>query len=153
MPGREDHRPSEALDILDVWLKTPYEGGRHDISLGLIAEAEAALGKGRGWEGRDKEPAMQFEAAKKLIRHFKGDKYVYGFDVLRQTGPVAAGLGNRAVLVRDAFPGSDRFLKEIEASLDSAGVEVLEIVDEPCRTPRGKTFLASPLRLPVGRRA
>jgi ribose 5-phosphate isomerase B len=30
----------EALDMLDVWLKTPYEGGRHDISLGLIAEAE-----------------------------------------------------------------------------------------------------------------
>jgi ribose 5-phosphate isomerase B len=30
----------EALDMLDVWLNTPYEGGRHDISLGLIAEAE-----------------------------------------------------------------------------------------------------------------
>jgi ribose 5-phosphate isomerase B len=120
---------SEALDILDVWLKTAYEGGRHAISLGLIAAAEAALEKGRVWEGKDQEPAMQFESGKKLIRHFKGDKYVCGFDVLRRAGQVAAGLGNRAVLVRDAFPGSDRFLKEIEASLDSAGVEVLEIVD------------------------
>jgi ribose 5-phosphate isomerase B len=33
----------EALDILDAWLGTPYEGGRHAISLGLIREAEDAL--------------------------------------------------------------------------------------------------------------
>lgn len=33
----------EALDILEAWLVTPYEGGRHDISLGLIQEAEQAL--------------------------------------------------------------------------------------------------------------
>ncbi len=30
----------EAIDIVDNWLDTPYEGGRHDISLGLIEEAE-----------------------------------------------------------------------------------------------------------------
>ena len=30
----------EALDILDNWLNTEYEGGRHDISLGLIKKAE-----------------------------------------------------------------------------------------------------------------
>ena len=30
----------EALPILDIWLNTEYEGGRHNISLGLIAEAE-----------------------------------------------------------------------------------------------------------------
>ena len=28
----------EALDILDAWLQTPYEGGRHAISLGLLAQ-------------------------------------------------------------------------------------------------------------------
>ena len=33
----------EAMDILDVWLDTEYEGGRHAISLGLIAEAEEKL--------------------------------------------------------------------------------------------------------------
>ncbi len=33
----------EALDILDTWLDETYEGGRHDISLGLIAEAEQVL--------------------------------------------------------------------------------------------------------------
>ena len=32
--------PSEAIDIVHAWLNTPYEGGRHDISLGLIESAE-----------------------------------------------------------------------------------------------------------------
>jgi ribose 5-phosphate isomerase B len=40
----------EALDILDAWLDTPYEGGRHAISLGLIAEAENELCNPGGWE-------------------------------------------------------------------------------------------------------
>ena len=39
----------EALDILDAWLSTPYEGGRHDISLGLIAEAEQSLCSPSEW--------------------------------------------------------------------------------------------------------
>lgn len=39
----------EALDILEAWLTTPYEGGRHDISLGLIQEAEAVLSNPGGW--------------------------------------------------------------------------------------------------------
>ncbi len=33
----------EAIDILEAWLTTEYEGGRHDISLGLIAETEEYL--------------------------------------------------------------------------------------------------------------
>ncbi|MBQ4074794.1 MAG: ribose 5-phosphate isomerase B [Clostridia bacterium] len=32
-----------ALDMMEIWLQEPYEGGRHDISLGLIREAEARL--------------------------------------------------------------------------------------------------------------
>ena len=39
----------EALDILDAWLSTEYDGGRHDISLGLIAEAEENLSDNRAW--------------------------------------------------------------------------------------------------------
>jgi ribose 5-phosphate isomerase B len=39
----------EALDILEAWLTTAYDGGRHDISLGLIAEAEATLCNSGGW--------------------------------------------------------------------------------------------------------
>ena len=40
----------EALDILEAWLGTGYEGGRHDISLGLIADAEEQLSEDSAWE-------------------------------------------------------------------------------------------------------
>lgn len=40
----------EALDILEAWLSTEYEGGRHDISLGLIGEAEETLTTGTLWD-------------------------------------------------------------------------------------------------------
>jgi len=43
----------EALDILDAWLATPYDGGRHDISLGLIGEAERCLSTGALWSPPD----------------------------------------------------------------------------------------------------
>ncbi len=40
----------EALDILDAWLTTPFEGGRHCISLGLIHEAESVLATHQLWD-------------------------------------------------------------------------------------------------------
>ncbi len=40
----------EALDILEAWLDTEYDGGRHDISLGLIANAEQNLSENSAWE-------------------------------------------------------------------------------------------------------
>jgi len=40
----------EALDILDAWLSTDYEGGRHDISLGLIEQAEDVMCTGEVWD-------------------------------------------------------------------------------------------------------
>lgn len=43
----------EALAILDAWLTTDYEGGRHDISLGMIAEAEGAMCSGEPWQTDD----------------------------------------------------------------------------------------------------
>lgn len=33
----------EALDILETWLREEYDGGRHDISLNLIKDAEESL--------------------------------------------------------------------------------------------------------------
>lgn len=39
----------EAIDMVDAWLDTPYEGGRHDISLGLISDAEAKNLSGDRW--------------------------------------------------------------------------------------------------------
>lgn len=44
----------EALAILEEWLHTGYEGGRHDISLGLIREAEQSLCTGNRWEPEGK---------------------------------------------------------------------------------------------------
>ena len=43
----------EALDILQAWLETPYEGGRHDISLGLLKEMEEAVTVDREWHPGD----------------------------------------------------------------------------------------------------
>jgi ribose 5-phosphate isomerase B len=43
----------EALDIVEAWLTTAYEGGRHMISLGLIADAEKALCKSGTWNPAD----------------------------------------------------------------------------------------------------
>jgi ribose 5-phosphate isomerase B len=40
---------SDALEMMDTWLSTPYEGGRHNISLGLIASAETELLTGKLW--------------------------------------------------------------------------------------------------------
>ena len=40
----------EALDIIDNWLNTEYEGGRHDISLELIENAEEINFSGDFWE-------------------------------------------------------------------------------------------------------
>ena len=45
----------EALDILETWLSTPFEGGRHNISLDLISEAEEVLFSSRLWESVPRE--------------------------------------------------------------------------------------------------
>lgn len=42
----------EAIRMVDEWLETQYEGGRHDISLGLIGEAEEALREEGRWVPR-----------------------------------------------------------------------------------------------------
>ena len=39
----------EALDMLELWLNEPYQGGRHDISLGLIKEIEGENLTGECW--------------------------------------------------------------------------------------------------------
>ena len=46
----------EAIDMVDTWLQTPYEGGRHNISLGLINEAEAVNFSGEQWTPDDTLP-------------------------------------------------------------------------------------------------
>ena len=53
----------EALAILKEWLHTDYEGGRHDISLGLLKESEKVLCSGRSWE-----PKLAPEDGKKELQ-------------------------------------------------------------------------------------
>lgn len=43
----------EAQDMLQNWLATPYEGGRHDISLGLIESVEDVNFSGEKWDGTE----------------------------------------------------------------------------------------------------
>jgi len=43
----------EAVDILETWLSTGFEGGRHCISLGLIEEAEETISTGTAWKPAD----------------------------------------------------------------------------------------------------
>jgi ribose 5-phosphate isomerase B len=51
----------EALDILDAWLTTTFIGGRHEISLNLIAEAEQSVARSGSWAPLqpDEPPAEQ----------------------------------------------------------------------------------------------
>ena len=46
----------EALDILEAWLETEFEGGRHCISLDLIKEAEETMINEKRWVPDSIEP-------------------------------------------------------------------------------------------------
>jgi alcohol dehydrogenase len=71
----------------------------------------------------------EFEKAQALLRGFKGDKYLHGVGVLAQVGDAAAKYGDEAVLVRDAFPGSEGFIEGIKESLASANLALLGEVE------------------------
>lgn len=42
----------QAIELLKTWLEADYIGGRHDIALSIIAEAEAANFTGEAWVNR-----------------------------------------------------------------------------------------------------
>ena len=65
-----------------------------------------------------------FDEARALLRQFKGERYIHGMGVLTRVGEAAAGLGKRAALVWDRFPGSERYVDILRRSLDEAGVRV-----------------------------
>jgi alcohol dehydrogenase class IV len=79
----------------------------------------------------------EFNTARRLIYAFKADRYQHGLEVLPCVGAGVAGLGRRVALVRDSFPGCDRFLEIVRNSLSSAGVELLgEISGAAPNAPR-----------------
>lgn len=65
-----------------------------------------------------------FNNARALLQEFKGDSYLFGADVLSGIGKMVSATGKRSVLVCDAFPGSDHFLKIIRDSLSGSGVDL-----------------------------
>jgi alcohol dehydrogenase len=82
-----------------------------------------------------------FDQAKALLRAFKGDRYLYGAGVLSGVGTVIASLGKRPVLVRDTFPGSDRFVQTIRETSAAAGAPLIgEIEGAGPNAPRKDLF-------------
>ena len=71
----------------------------------------------------------EFDSARELLREFKGETYVHGFGVLPQVGQAAAGMGRRAALVKDSFPGAEVFAAAIRESLEAAGLEVAGVIE------------------------
>jgi len=71
----------------------------------------------------------RFDNARRLLAQFKGASYIHGAGVLSAAGAAAAGLGKKAALVRDAFPGSQVFEKTLLESLAAAGVRLAGVVE------------------------
>jgi alcohol dehydrogenase len=71
------------------------------------------------------------EQAHDLLTRFKGSGYHYGPGVLDKCGPVAAGLGRKAALIRSTFSGSERFVAEIGDSLNRAGIDLVATIAGP----------------------
>lgn len=68
---------------------------------------------------------MEYDAAQNLLRQFKGNSYIYGFDVLKETGKAALDFGKKAVLVRGTFKGSGNAVEVIEKSLEKAQIRLI----------------------------
>ena len=73
------------------------------------------------------------DKAKKLLEIFKGGNYLYGRDVLKDVGKLAASIGKKAVLVRSTFPGSDDSIDIIKKALANQGVSI--VAEEPGAGP------------------
>jgi alcohol dehydrogenase len=66
-----------------------------------------------------------FDTARELIEEFKGDSYAFGAGALARSGPLAAELGQRVVLVVAGHRGAGRVVDEVRASLQAAGATIV----------------------------
>lgn len=70
------------------------------------------------------------ESIEVLLDEFKQGRFIYGEACMGEVGDAVAGLGQKAVLVRDDFPGVEPFVISLKESLDRAGVFLLtELVE------------------------
>ena len=67
-----------------------------------------------------------FDRARALLKDFKDERYLYGTGILSKVGSLAASAGGNAVLVRDSFPGGDRFVDVVRQGLQESGVTIVE---------------------------
>ena len=65
-----------------------------------------------------------FDKAEKLLYDFKKDSYIHGSGVLGRIGKAASSIGDKAVLFRGTFPGSDEYVDIINKSLNGSGVDL-----------------------------
>jgi alcohol dehydrogenase class IV len=69
-----------------------------------------------------------FDKARALLQEFKGGNYLFGNDVLKDVGAIAAKVGPKAALIQTEFPGADAYLHRLKTSLAHAGIaHVVEI--------------------------
>lgn len=66
-----------------------------------------------------------FETARKLLKEFKGDKYLFGNNILKNVGSVAASAGKKAVLIYTQFPGVENYIDMIHDSLKKVEMNLL----------------------------
>jgi alcohol dehydrogenase len=72
-----------------------------------------------------------FEQARQLLDEFKGGDYLFGNDVLKDVGPVAARSGKKPVFIFTSFPGVESFLKTIRDSIQQAGLSFCDEIEGP----------------------
>jgi alcohol dehydrogenase len=65
-----------------------------------------------------------FEAARDLLKEFKGSSYLFGNHVLKDIGSIAASAGKNAVLVYTQFPSAEDYVRKIHTSLEQASVNL-----------------------------
>ncbi len=73
----------------------------------------------------------RFRQARKLLYEFKGNRYLYGAGVLSRVGEIIAQKGERPVLIRSTFPGTDDYVHAIQESLHTLGLAFVGVIKGP----------------------
>lgn len=69
-----------------------------------------------------------FEIAKKLMKDWKGDAYLYGNGVLDRVGAMAAKVAKKVALIYTEYPGVDAYVTRIKKNLADAGVTDITVI-------------------------
>lgn len=120
--------PVKRVGLADRFAETgPYDDllDNYGMSIEDITRAARyamAARKGHITFIRSENSMDHFATARDLLKQFKGDAYLFGNDVLKDTGSRVARAGKRAAMVYTEFPGVEDRLDAIRGSMKSAGV-------------------------------